>query len=199
MLTQDLQPKQILVKHNCTKYGQKRQLRHLYRGRPNANYFEDKASYWKKIVNFLLIPTFGHSSIFFGSNLSKQFTFLLHPFIQLLTSDYIRLLNKPYENEVTLTWQNPPLKCCQPLKRWTYFKRGLDLTIKNMGSVGQKGCKVVSRHTLRIIWPWTNSNPGQTSLHTIQLEWSKRQTFSWELQHWQLVTLQPFDLQTQNF
>ena len=32
--------------------------------------------------------------------------------IQLLTSDYKRLLNKPYENEVTLTWQNPPLKCC---------------------------------------------------------------------------------------
>ena len=25
---------------------------------------------------------------------------------------YIRLLNKPYENEVTLRRQNPPLKCC---------------------------------------------------------------------------------------
>ena len=113
MLTPDLEPTQILVKHNCTKSGQKRQLRHLYRGRPNANYFEDKASYWKKIVNFLLIPTFGHSSIFFGSNLSKQFTFLLHPFIQLLTSDYIRLLNKHYVNGVTLCEQNQPLKCCQ--------------------------------------------------------------------------------------
>ena len=32
--------------------------------------------------------------------------------LQLLTFAYIRLLNKPYENEVTLTWQNPPLKCC---------------------------------------------------------------------------------------
>ena len=25
------------------------------------------------------------------------------------------------------------------------------------------------------------------------------QTFSWDLQLWQIVTLQPFDLQTQNF
>ena len=37
---------------------------------------------------------------------------LIQDHIQLLNSDYIRLLNKPYENEVTLTWQNPPLKCC---------------------------------------------------------------------------------------
>ena len=39
--------------------------------------------------------------------------------MQLLTSDYIRLLNKPYENEVTLTLHNPPLKFlnfCHPLK-----------------------------------------------------------------------------------
>ena len=26
------------------------------------------------------------------------------------------LLNKPYENEVTLTGQTPPLKCCQQLE-----------------------------------------------------------------------------------
>ena len=32
--------------------------------------------------------------------------------VQLLTSDYKRLLNKPYENEITLKWQNPPLKSC---------------------------------------------------------------------------------------
>ena len=34
------------------------------------------------------------------------------PQVQLLTSDYVRLLNKPYGNEVTLKRQNPPLKCC---------------------------------------------------------------------------------------
>ena len=32
--------------------------------------------------------------------------------IQLRNLDYIRLLNKPYVNEVILTEQNPPLKCC---------------------------------------------------------------------------------------
>ena len=30
--------------------------------------------------------------------------------VQLLTFAYIWLLNKPYENEVTLTGENPPLK-----------------------------------------------------------------------------------------
>ena len=42
--------------------------------------------------------------------------------IQLLTSDYKRLLNKPYENEVTLRGQNPPLKCCRPLELLSPFK-----------------------------------------------------------------------------
>ena len=32
--------------------------------------------------------------------------------IQLWTFDYVQLLNKPYENKVTLRRQNPPLKCC---------------------------------------------------------------------------------------
>ena len=32
--------------------------------------------------------------------------------IQLWTFPYVRLLNKPYENEVTLRRQNPPLKFC---------------------------------------------------------------------------------------
>ena len=38
-----------------------------------------------------------------------------------------RLLNKPYENEVTLTRQKPPLKCCQLLELLTQLKRGIDL------------------------------------------------------------------------
>ena len=41
--------------------------------------------------------------------------------VQLPTFPYIWLLNKPYENEVTLTGQNPPLKCCQPLENFTEF------------------------------------------------------------------------------
>ena len=40
---------------------------------------------------------------------------------------YIRLPNKPYENEVTLTKQKPPLKYCQFLELLIQLKRGLDL------------------------------------------------------------------------
>ena len=37
------------------------------------------------------------------------------PYIQPKNFAYIRLLNKPYENEVTLRGQKPSLKCCWPL------------------------------------------------------------------------------------
>ena len=50
-------------------------------------------------------------------------------YIQLRNFIYIRLLNKPYENEVNLTGQKTPLKCCQPLEFLTHFKMGLDLFI----------------------------------------------------------------------
>ena len=40
---------------------------------------------------------------------------------------YVRLLNKPYVNEVILRGQNLTLKCCQPLEVLTRFKMGLDL------------------------------------------------------------------------
>ena len=49
--------------------------------------------------------------------------------LQLWTFAYVRLLNKPYENQVTLTGQNLPLKCCQPLEILAYFITGLDLLI----------------------------------------------------------------------
>ena len=35
--------------------------------------------------------------------------------------------NKPYENEVTLTGQNPPLKCCQNLEISFTLRKDLDL------------------------------------------------------------------------
>ena len=48
--------------------------------------------------------------------------------IQLWTFAYVRLLNKPYENEVALSEQKIPLKCCQPLDFWyTSTLKGLDL------------------------------------------------------------------------
>ena len=40
-----------------------------------------------------------------------------------------RLLNKPYVNEVTLSMQNPVLKCCQSLELLTHFLKGLDLSM----------------------------------------------------------------------
>ena len=43
---------------------------------------------------------------------------------------------KPYENEITLTGQNQPLKCWQPLKILTHFIKGLDLLAK-----GQQSCR----------------------------------------------------------
>ena len=49
--------------------------------------------------------------------------------IQLLNFAYKRLLNKPYENEVTLTGENSPLKCCQSLDFLTQSKKGLDLLL----------------------------------------------------------------------
>ena len=49
--------------------------------------------------------------------------------IQVWTFAYVRLLNKPYENQVTLTGQNPPLRCCQPFEILAHFITGLDLFI----------------------------------------------------------------------
>ena len=40
-------------------------------------------------------------------------------YVQPLNFAYKRLLNKPYENEVPLTKQNPPSKCCQTLELLT--------------------------------------------------------------------------------
>ena len=52
--------------------------------------------------------------------------FYIDSVMDICLAPYIWLLNKPYENEVNLTGQNPPLKCCQPLEFLTNFKMGLD-------------------------------------------------------------------------
>ena len=49
--------------------------------------------------------------------------------IQLWTFAYVRLLNKPYENEVALREQKIPLKCCQPLNFLYDFLKGLDILL----------------------------------------------------------------------
>ena len=43
-------------------------------------------------------------------------------YLQLRKFDYIRLLNKPYVNEVILRGQNLSLKCCRPLDLLTYIE-----------------------------------------------------------------------------
>ena len=58
-------------------------------------------------------------SVYIGL-VNKLFIFLFRKLykyeIQLPTFAYKWLLNKPYENEVTLREQNLPLKCSQPLE-----------------------------------------------------------------------------------
>ena len=54
-----------------------------------------------------LLPNAGASLIFqlTGSDI-----------VQLRAKQTAPLVNKHYQNKVTLTGQNPPLKCCQPLE-----------------------------------------------------------------------------------
>ena len=47
--------------------------------------------------------------------------------LQLRAKQTTPLVNKHYQNEVTLTRQNLPLKCCHRFKILTLLKRGLNL------------------------------------------------------------------------
>ena len=65
---------------------------------------------------------------------------LANPQFQNFTLHYAnlisaRLLNKPYVNEVTLSKQNPALKCCQSLELLTQLKRELDLLMLKIWSL----------------------------------------------------------------
>ena len=58
---------------------------------------------------------------------------------------YVQLLSKPYENEVTLTGQNPPLKYCQHLEIPYTVSESVDLLMhKNFGSVGQRAATLLA-------------------------------------------------------
>ena len=55
--------------------------------------------------------------------------------IQLRAKQTTPLENKCYQNEVTLTGQKSPLRCCKPLEILTQFITGLDLSmleVKNL-------------------------------------------------------------------
>ena len=49
--------------------------------------------------------------------------------IQLRAKQTTPLVNKHNQNEVTLTGQIPPLKCCQPLEILIHFITGLELSM----------------------------------------------------------------------
>ena len=59
--------------------------------------------------------------------------------IQLSTFAYKRLLNKPYENEVTLRGQKSPLKCCQYFGFQCPFFKGLDISMLKIWGLWVKG------------------------------------------------------------
>ena len=52
---------------------------------------------------------------------------------------YIRLLDKPYVNEITLRGQKPPLQCCQRLDFKCAFLKGLDLLLLKVWSLQVNG------------------------------------------------------------
>ena len=56
---------------------------------------------------------------------------------------HVRLLNKPYENEVALKGQNIPLKCCQVLELLMYIEKEFRSFHKvDIGSVVQRTAKM---------------------------------------------------------
>ena len=95
-------------------------------------------------------------------------------------------------NEVTLTGQNLPLECCYPLKILTQFLKRLDLLMLKIRALVVKG--------LQSYRP-SNFENDSTPRKLDWFEWARGQVagFSWDLQLWQLVTMQPFNLQSPNF
>ena len=76
-----------------------------------------------------------------------------------------------------------------------FFKRFRSFVAENLESVGQRAAKLPAIK----LWEWFEtvqaSNPGTLA------DWGRGRLadLSWDLQLWQLVILQPFDLQTPNF
>ena len=104
------------------------------------------------------------------------------------------LINKYYWNEGTY-FDRVKSTLKMLLASWTFWtvEKGFrSFNAENLGSIGQRAAKLpaiklqewfdFARNRTRADWP-TGAGAG-------------RQTFSWDLQLWKLVTLQPFDLKT---
>ena len=72
-----------------------------------------------------------------------------------------------------------------------FFKRFRSFVAENLESVGQKAAKLLAIK----FWEWFDSE--QTRL--VRVGSGQVAGFSWDLQLWQLVTMQPFNLQGPNF
>ena len=84
------------------------------------------------------------------------------------------------------------------LASWTFysFLKGFrSFNAENLGSVGQRAAKWPAFK----LWEWLDRDRNRTRADWPTGAGAGWQTFSWDLQLWQLVTLQPFDLQTPNF
>ena len=63
-------------------------------------------------------------------------------YIQSRAKVYIRLINKPFVNKVTLTGQNASLEYCQCLEILTAFEKDQILNAENLWSVGQRAANL---------------------------------------------------------
>ena len=63
---------------------------------------------------------------------------------------------------------------------------------ENLGSLGQRTAKLLAIK----LWKWFDFARNRTRADWPTGAGARWQTFFWDLRHWQLVTLQPFDLQT---
>ena len=115
----------------------------------------------------------------------------VHTNFQPRNFTYIRLLNKPYENEVTLRGQNLSLKCYQPLQLLVYFGKGFRYFHRgNIGSLCQRATNSLAvkdgdskekvfryghsgRSVCRSVWPLLESAQGGIILKVWQPQlWS---------------------------
>ena len=89
---------------------------------PKVPFWKDRKLFKNTILTHKISRTFK-----IGFSLSK--------WLQLCQSEMAALLNKPYENDVTLRGQNIPLKCCQPLDFLYTSLKGLDLLMLQIWSL----------------------------------------------------------------
>ena len=95
--------------------------------------------------------------------------------LQLTATQTAPLVNKHYQNEITLTGQKPALKCCQPLEILTHFITGLDLFLLEIWNLWVKGLQSCQQSNFE-----NGSTPDELEFGPTGLSGTgaERQTFS---------------------